>query len=136
MLTTNTIKGIAVATVLSVGALTLTSPAEAGRRHHRHHNGGAAAAAIIGLGAAAIIAGSHRRNYYYNYGYSPGYYAPPPRPYYYSPPPVSYVPAPAYAYGPAPWTPAWYSYCSQRYRSFDPRSGTFQPFNGPRRLCR
>ncbi|HDO52517.1 MAG TPA: BA14K family protein, partial [Rhizobiales bacterium] len=29
-----------------------------------------------------------------------------------------------------------YNYCSQRYRSFDPRSGTFQPYNGPRRLCR
>jgi hypothetical protein len=131
MLTTNTLKGIAVATALSVGALTLATPAEAGRRGRN-----LAIGAAIGIGAAAIIAGAHRRNNYYNYGYAPGYYAPPPRPYYYAPPPVSYVPAPAYAYGPAPWTPAWYSYCSHKYRSFDPRSGTFQPYNGPRRLCR
>jgi hypothetical protein len=129
---TTTLKGIAVATALTVGAITLASPAEAGRRHH---GGGAAAAAIIGLGAAAIIAGSHRRNSYYNYGYAPRYYAPR-RSYYYAPPPVVYAPAPVYAYGPAPWTPAWYNYCSSRYRSFDPRSGTFQPYNGPRRFCR
>jgi hypothetical protein len=127
------VKGIALATAVSVGALTLASPAEAGRRHHRHHHrghhGGAAAAAIIGLGAAAIIAGSRRSHGYYDYGYQPRYYTPPRRPYYaYS--------GPAYGYAPAPWTPAWYRYCSQKYRSFDPRSGTFQPYYGPRRLCR
>ena len=133
MLTTNTLKRIAVATALSVGALTLATPAEAGRSGRN-----LAIGAAIGLGAAAIIAGSHRRNHYYDYGYQPRpyYYAPPRRTYYYSPPPVAYVPAPAYAYAPAPWTPAWYNYCSGRYRSFDPRSGTFQPYNGPRKLCR
>ena len=136
MLTTNTLKGIAVATALSVGALTLATPAEAGRRGRN-----LAIGAAIGLGAAAIIAGSHRRNSYYDYGYQPYYYAPPRRPYYYAPPvayvpPVVYAPAPAYAYGPAPWSPAWYNYCASRYRSFDPRSGTFQPYNGPRRICR
>jgi hypothetical protein len=31
---------------------------------------------------------------------------------------------------------AWYDSCSARYRSFDPRSGTYQPNNGPRRMCR
>jgi hypothetical protein len=31
---------------------------------------------------------------------------------------------------------AWYDYCASRYRSFDPRSGTYQPYNGPRQLCR
>jgi hypothetical protein len=127
MLTTNTLKGIAVATALSVGALTLATPAEAGRRGRN-----LAAGALIGLGAAAIIAGSHRRSHYYGYGYQPYYYAPPVA---YAPP-VVYAPAPAYAYGPAPWTPAWYRYCSHRYRSFDPRSGTFQPYYGPRQLCR
>lgn len=134
MLTTSTLKGIAVATALSVGALTLASPAEAGRRHHG--GGGAAAAAIIGLGAAAIIAGSHRRNYY-DYGYSPGYYAPPPQPYYYAPSPQAYYGPTTYrSYAPAPWTPAWYRYCSHKYRSFHARSGTYQPYHGPRQLCR
>ncbi len=37
---------------------------------------------------------------------------------------------------PAPFTGPWYRYCSQRYRSFDPRSGTFQPYHGPRQFCR
>ena len=58
MLTTNTLKGIAVATASSVGALTLATPADAGRRHRN-----LAAGALLGLGAAAIIAGSHRRNH-------------------------------------------------------------------------
>ena len=117
----NILKGIAVATALSVSALTLASPAEAGRSSRN-----LAAGALIGLGAAAIIAGSHRRHYY-NYGYAPQYYAPPP---------VAYVPAPVYSYAPPPWSPAWYNYCSHKYRSFDPRSGTFQPYYGPRQLCR
>lgn len=114
------LKGIAVATALSIGALTFASPAEAGKRSRRN----LAVGAIIGLGAAAIIAGSHRRHYY---GYQP---------YYYAPPPVAYVPPPVYSYAPPPWSPAWYSYCSGKYRSFDPRSGTFQPHYGPRRICR
>ncbi|WP_058634360.1 BA14K family protein [Aureimonas ureilytica] len=37
---------------------------------------------------------------------------------------------------PAPFSGAWYRYCETRYRSFDRESGTFQPNNGPRRLCR
>ncbi|MFQ5625636.1 MAG: BA14K family protein [Methyloligellaceae bacterium] len=116
------LKGIAVAAALSVGALTLASPAEAGRGSRN-----LAVGALLGLGAAAIISGSHRRDHYYGYGYQPHYYAPPP---------VAYGAPPAYSYAPVPWTPAWYSYCSRRYRSFDPHSGTFQPYYGPRRLCR
>ncbi len=117
------VKGIAVAAALSVGALTFASPAEAGRGSRN-----LAIGALLGLGAAAIITNSQRRHYD-GYGYRP-------RPYYYAAPPVAYVPAPAYRYAPAPWSPAWYNYCSRRYRSFDPRSGTFQPYNGPRRFCR
>ena len=37
---------------------------------------------------------------------------------------------------PAPWTQQWYAYCTSKYRSFDPASGTFQPYHGPRQLCR
>ncbi len=44
------------------------------------------------------------------------------------PPPAYYGPA---AYGPEPWTPDWYTYCAQRYRSFNPHTGYFI---GPDRL--
>ena len=50
-----------------------------------------------------------------------GYYGPPRR-VYYGPPP--------------PWSREWYAYCHSRYRSFDPYSGTYQPYRGPRRFCR
>ena len=39
-------------------------------------------------------------------------------------------------YAPEPWTPDWYSYCASKYRSFDVNTGTFQPYNGPRQVCR
>jgi len=79
---------------------------------HRHNNGGAAiAGAILGLGVGAAIASANQPRYV-----APRYAAP--------------------AYGPRPWTRDWYQYCSARYRSFDPGSGTFQPYNGPRQLCR
>jgi hypothetical protein len=35
-----------------------------------------------------------------------------------------------------PWTPEWFEYCENRYVSFTPSDGTFQPNNGPRKLCR
>jgi hypothetical protein len=39
------------------------------------------------------------------------------------------------AHGLQAWTPEWYDYCSRRYRSFDPRSGTFMGYNGLRQMC-
>ncbi|MEF2073730.1 BA14K family protein [Consotaella aegiceratis] len=82
-------------------------------RHHSHshsHSGAGVAGAIIGLGIGAAIASQAQPRVYY--------------------------PAPSYrSYRPAPWTAEWYRYCSAKYRSFDPRSGTFQPYHGPRRLC-
>ena len=43
-----------------------------------------------------------------------------------------YRAAPGYA----PRSAAWYSYCESRYRSFDPRSGTFLGYDGRRHVCR
>jgi hypothetical protein len=37
---------------------------------------------------------------------------------------------------PEPWTPAWYSYCAAKYRSFDPRTGQFLSYSGDYRFCR
>ena len=63
--------------------------------------------------------------------YYPGtvYVAPPP-------PPVIYRPAPVVYYGPEPWTPDWYAYCARKFESFDPRSGTFEDYDGYRHMCR
>ena len=63
--------------------------------------------------------------------YYPGtvYVAPPP-------PPVIYRPAPVVYYGPEPWTPEWYAYCARKFESFDPRSGTFEDYDGYRHMCR
>lgn len=120
-------KAVALAAALSVGALALPDTAEAGRRHHGH-GGNAAAAAIIGLGVGAIIGGAIASDRYY--------YAPPPPRVYYAPPPP---PQPPYygpvAYAPPPWTPDWYAYCDSKYRSFDPRSGTFMGYDGLRHFC-
>lgn len=85
--------------------------------------------------------GGHRwRNRYYGgWGYAPyvglglglgaawGY------PYYYG---YDYVPRTYYRGALQPWTPAWYEYCSSRYRSFNPRTGYFTTYSGRKVFCR
>ncbi|MEP9374012.1 BA14K family protein [Mesorhizobium sp. KR1-2] len=41
----------------------------------------------------------------------------------------------AAAVGLQPWSPQWYTYCQNRYRSFDPGSGTFTGYDGRKHLC-
>lgn len=46
-------------------------------------------------------------------------------------------PAPSRAvYAPAEGSEAWYEACARKYRSFRYSDGTYQPNNGPRRVCR
>jgi hypothetical protein len=71
---------------------------------------------IGGLAAGAIIGGALAAPYYYG----PGYY---PQPYY---------PAPGY-YQDAPDGDV--GYCMQRYRSYDPGSGTYLGNDGRRHSC-
>ncbi|MTI43176.1 BA14K-like protein [Roseibium hamelinense] len=35
-----------------------------------------------------------------------------------------------------PFTPAWYAYCSRKFKSFDPRTGTYLAYSGNVRYCR
>lgn len=34
-----------------------------------------------------------------------------------------------------PWSDEWYAYCANRYRSFDPQTGTFLAYSGVRKFC-
>ncbi len=95
--------------------------------HHRHHsNGDAIAAGVLGLAGAAIIAGALSR----------------PEPVYQEPVYDYYPPAPApraiqydYAGAYEPWSPGWYRYCENRYRTFRPDTGTFTGYDGAQHFC-
>ena len=79
---------------------------------------------IGGLAVGALAAGALATpSYGYGYGYG-------------------YAPAPAYGYGgPVPVgnvygaDPQFVSYCASRYRSFDPRTGTYLASDGYRYPC-
>lgn len=101
--------------------------------HHRHHNGDALAAGVVGLAAGALI-GSALSNpgpRYYEPAYGDDYYVDRPvRRYYVQQPRVVY--ADRYA---EPWTRGWYEYCSDRYRTFNSRTGTFTGNDGEQHFC-
>ena len=97
-------------------ALAVSTPAFA-QHHGGHwgHHGGWGGAAIGGFAAGALLGSALAAPSYY-YG-NPGYY---------------YAPdAEVYA-GPDPSAAA---YCAQRYRSYDPASGTFLGYDGMRHPC-
>ena len=131
---------------LAVVATTLgaISTADAGHRH-RHKNNDAIAAGVIGLAAGAIVGGllseSRRDNdrVYIDPPYRPDYQ---PVYQYRERPAYRYRERPVYRehpvrYRPAmePWSREWFHYCSNRYRSFDGRTGTFMGYDGQRHFC-
>jgi BA14K-like protein len=83
-----------------------------------------------GFVAGAIIGGALASPYY---GYDP-YYDPAPYPYYAPPPGPVYYGAPGPAYGAPPPGDA-VAYCRQRFRSYDPASGTYLGYDGLRHPC-
>jgi BA14K-like protein len=105
---------IALTAAAVIGVSLLASPTPALARNSTGAIiGGIAAGAIIG----GAIAGANRPYY------APGYYAPPP----------AYVaPGPGY-YAPPPGDPV--AYCMQRYRSYNPNTGTFIGYDGIERPC-
>jgi hypothetical protein len=107
--------------------------------HRRHHNGDAIAAGVLGLAAGALIGGALANDQPPRYAdryYDDGYYdrdvvvRPAPVRRYYVEPQVVY--ADRYA---EPWTRGWYEYCSDRYRSFNSRTGTFTGNDGEQHFC-
>ena len=104
-------------TATTVAAVT---PADAqwrrhGGYHHHHHRGGwgGGGAALGGFAAGAILGGALAAQRPY-YGYGPG--------------PVYYEAAPSYG-GDAT------GYCMQRFKSYDPASGTYLGYDGYRPPC-
>jgi hypothetical protein len=81
-----------------------------GRGYYRRGgNGGAVAAGVLGGLAVGAMIGAAAA-------------APPP--------PAYYAPAPVYGGG-----GDWLAYCSSKYRSFDPASGTYLGYDGYRHPC-
>ena len=111
-MTNRTLRAIAAAALIGLGTLTLPAPAEAGR-------GNGWGAGLIGFGIGAIVGSALAPREVYvvpDYDYEPAYYGPA-------------------AYGPPPWTPEWYTYCAQRYRSFNARTGYFRGYDGLPYFC-
>lgn len=86
-------------------------------RWYGHRGWGGPGPFIGGLAAGALLGGALAAPYYYGPRY---YYGPA-----YPPPPAYYVPPPGDAV----------AYCMQRYRSYDPGSGTFLGYDGLRHPC-
>ena len=120
-MTNPTLKAVAAAALIGLGALTLPAPAEAGRYYYGHGHGGSGwGAGLLGFGIGAIVGSALTPREVYvepGYDYEPAYYG-----------------GPA-AYGPPPWTPEWYTYCAQRYRSFNARTGYFTGYDGLPYFC-
>lgn len=143
----NSLYGLAVgATAL---AATTSAEAHSRRHHHEHHyvdrnNDAAIIAGIAGL-AVGAIAGSmltQQQPSQPRYidppvrGYSTGYrtydYRPAQRTQEYFPPAPTYrVRDTSYE----PWSREWYRACEARYRSFNPRTGTYTTYGGEKRFC-
>lgn len=126
-LVTNVIATLAVASTVFVSAM---PAAEAGSRyHHRSNSGEMVAAGVLGLAAGALIVGAAQSQPRVVYRYSEPEYRP--RPVYERPHRVYYERYATYE----PWTREWYRYCADRYRSFDPSTGTFIGYDGIERFC-
>jgi hypothetical protein len=108
-----------------------------GHRHggHRHGGGGFVAGAVAGALIGGIGSAIAAPRYYGGPGYysAPGYYAPVyPAPVYYGAP---YYDDSAIVIESAPVGDDAVAYCMQRFRSYDPRSGTYLGYDGYRHPC-
>ena len=117
-------------------------------RHRRHNrNADAWVAGAIGLAAGAIIIGAladqnrpqrvYRERIYDEPIYmdpDEDYYPPQPRPRVVRRPQVIY--SDDYAGNFEPWTRGWFEYCSNRYRSFNSRTGTYRGYDGLNHFCK
>lgn len=108
---------------------------EDGYRHHRRHRDrdrgrDAVIGGALGLATGVIIGGAlaSQPRYEERRYVEPDYYPEPE-------PRVIYRRQPVYTPSYEPWTQSWYDYCSQRYRSFNPNTGTFVGYDGREHFC-
>ncbi|KXF76743.1 hypothetical protein ATN84_11965 [Paramesorhizobium deserti] len=133
-----------VAAVVAPLSITTASADDWGRRGWRHHGGwdrpyhrhrndhrDAWAAGAVGLAAGALIGSALSQPRYVEPG--PVIYQPAP-PAYYPPAPRRVVTYQRYG-GYEPWSREWYRYCSDRYRSFNPQTGTYRGYDGADHFC-
>ena len=99
---------LVTAAVVGAALMLAAAPANARWGHHHHGWGWGAGA---GFAAGALI-GSTLAS-----------------PYYYGPPAYAYEAGPGYVGGDAE------AYCEQRFRSYDPASGTYMGYDGRRHPC-
>ncbi len=93
----------------------------------------------IGIYGFGFSAGPGYRGHRYR---GPVIYAPAPRYYYYPRRSRAYVVprhrgrVPYSKTGLRPFTPHWYAYCARKFKSFNPRTGTYLAYSGRYRYCR
>lgn len=149
------INSFVIAASIAAVSLASVSTAQAHKKHvkHRHqqhvqkqNNGNNAVVwGIIGLAAGAIIAGSANNHSSQRRVIKPQRQYPavnhyPGANHYPQAPRHTYSQKPRYqhsqrAQGYEPWTKGWYNYCDNRYRSFNPRTGTFRGYDGRDHFC-
>jgi hypothetical protein len=118
-------KLIMAAAVLGSSLVLAAAPAQARHWHHGgwhhggwHHGGWGWGAGAAGFAAGALVGSALAAPYYYGGPYYGG-------PYYDEGP---------YAYEAGPGGDAE-AYCEQRFRSYDPESGTYLGYDGRRHPC-
>ena len=128
----------------AVAATTLAAlaPADAGDRwRHRYDNSDEVlAAGVLGLAVGAIAGSALADNPPYRPVYDEPIYE---EPIYERPRPVVVRPRPVRPYyteyrdvgGLEPWSPEWFRWCGDTYRSFDPDTGTFTGYDGEAHFC-
>jgi Na+/glutamate symporter len=153
---------LSVATFATIATSVSTASADDFHRHHPRGDGGdALAAGAIGLVAGALIGGAIANNQPRRQYIEPGstYLGPvggyqddyDQDDYYQSRNTVIYRTAPRYeqrvvvrprvvvrqqvSYSVEPWTREWFRYCSQRYRSFNPDTGTYRGYDSRDHFC-
>jgi hypothetical protein len=95
---------------VSLALVVSAGMAEARSRHGGHWHGGGGWGVGAGIAAGALLGGLLAAPYYRDpYYYAPGYY------------------------GPLPGDPV--AYCMRRFKTYDPRSGTYRGYDGYLHPC-